>query len=157
MKNTTNQTIRKVSIKKTYSAKPADVVRVWYQLDASDISLGRLATKAASLLIGKGKPIFTNHIDCGDFVIITNADNLKVTGNKATDKMYHRHSSHPSGLHSRSLQEMPSVEVVKQAVSGMLPDNKLKANRLIRLRIYAGNDHPHNPQKPITLTLKEKM
>jgi large subunit ribosomal protein L13 len=156
VKSNGSNVTRRVSIKKTYSAKPSEVVRRWYLIDANDTSLGRVATVAASLLLGKGKVSFTKHIDCGDFVIIVNADNLKVTGNKESDKMYHRHSSHPSGLHSRTLHEMSNVDVLRHAIGGMLPTNKLKDDRMKRLKVYSTLEHPHDPQKPVTLKIKEK-
>lgn len=143
---------------KTYSAKPTDVTRAWYVLDASEVSLGRLSTKAASLLIGKGKPQVTAHIDCGDYVIVVNADRLKVTGNKLTDKMYYRHSGFPGGLKQRSLTEqlaVDSTEAIFRAVRGMLPVNRLRDGRLDRLKIYAGAEHAHEAQKPVTMSLKE--
>jgi large subunit ribosomal protein L13 len=139
---------------KTYSAKPADVTRKWYVLDASTMPLGRLSTKAASLLIGKGKPQVTAHIDCGDYVIVINAKNVVVTGNKATDKMYYRHSNFPGGLKQRTLTEQleaDPAEVIFRAVRGMLPVNKLRDGRLARLKIYAGAEHNHEAQKPETI------
>jgi len=142
---------------KTYSAKPSDVTRKWYVIDASEATLGRVATQAAQLLLGKGKPQFTQHIDCGDFVVIINTDNLKVTGEKLTDKKYYNHSGHPSGLRERRLEELlakDSTEVLYQAVRGMLPSNKLRDPRLLRLKLYAGMEHNHAAQKPETLSLK---
>lgn len=144
---------------KTYSAKPSDVTRAWYALDASEAPLGRIATRAASLLIGKGKPQFTSHIDCGDYVIITNASRLVVTGNKLTDKKYYRHSGYLGNLRERSLEEQLNTDptkVIQQAVSGMLPTNKLREPRLNRLKIYAGSEHNHEAQKPQTLSVKEE-
>ncbi len=143
---------------KTYSAKPADVVRAWYVLDASQIPVGRLATQAAKLLIGKDKPQFTKHIDCGDYVIVINADNLVVTGKKADQKMFYRHSGFPGGLTEvtqRQQMEKDSTKVVKNAIRGMLPVNKLRAERLNRLKIYGGDQHGHEAQKPQLLNLKE--
>lgn len=143
---------------KTYSAKPTDVTRAWYVLDASEVTLGRLSTKVASLLIGKGKPQVTTHIDCGDYVIIVNADKLKVTGNKLNDKMYYRHSGFPGGLKQRSLTEQlaaDSTEAIFRAVRGMLPVNRLRDGRLDRLKIYPGAEHTHEAQKPVTISLKE--
>lgn len=142
---------------KTYSAKPSDVTRAWYVLDASEATLGRVATEAAKLLLGKGKPQFTQHIDCGDFVIIINTDNLKVTGEKLTEKKYYNHSGHPSGLRERRLEELltrDSTEVFYQAVRGMLPANKLRDARLLRLKLYSGAEHNHAAQKPENLSLK---
>lgn len=143
---------------KTYSAKPSDVTRSWYVLDASEISLGRLSTKAATLLTGKGKTQFTHHIDCGDYVIVINSDKLVVTGNKMQDKKYYRHSGYPGGIKEASLaekMEKDSTEVILQAIRGMLPVNKLREDRLARLKIYAGSEHNHEAQKPVTISLKE--
>lgn len=143
---------------KTYSAKPKDIERKWYVIDASDNNLGRISTEAARLLIGKGKPMFTSHIDCGDFVIIINAKELKVSGNKLKDKKYYRHSGYPGGLYTRSLQEQLDKDptlVISKAIRGMLPVNKLRDGRLLRLKIYTGSEHPHQAQKPITLTTKK--
>ena len=143
---------------KTYSAKPSDVTRAWYVLDASETTLGRVATRAATLLTGKGKPQFTAHIDTGDYVVIVNAKGLNVTGAKRTDKMYYRHSGFPGNLKERSLQEQLNTDPTKilyQAVRGMLPVNKLRDGRLNRLKIYAGSEHQHEAQKPKTISLKE--
>lgn len=141
---------------KTYSAKPTDVIRVWYLIDASSAPLGRISTVAAGLLLGKGKPQFTKHIDVGDYVIITNTKNLVVTGNKMTTKKYYHHSGFPGGLRERSLEEQMErdpTKVILHAIRGMLPDNKLRADRLNRLKIYAGNEHSHEPQKPTTIDI----
>lgn len=142
---------------KTYSAKPSDVTRKWYIIDASDTTLGRVATQAASLLIGKGKPMVTSHIDCGDFVIIINTDKLVVTGAKMTDKMYYRHSGFPGGLTETQLKDViakDSTRAIHDAVRGMLPVNKLRDGRLARLKLYTGAEHNHAAQKPETLSLK---
>ena len=142
---------------KTYSAKPVDVTRKWYILDASEASLGRLSTVAASLLIGKRKPQFTSHIDCGDYVIVINAKDLLVTGNKLQSKKYYRHSGYPGALKERSLSEQldrdPTV-VIYQAIRGMLPVNKLRDDRLARLKIYVDQEHKHEAQKPEAMALK---
>lgn len=143
---------------KTYSAKPTDVTRKWYILDASEAPLGRVATKAAALLIGKGKPQFTHHIDCGDYVVIINANNLVVTGDKASAKKYYHHSGFPGGLRERTLSEQmdrDSREVLLHAIRGMLPVNKLRDGRLDRLKIYADAEHKHDPQQPETISLKK--
>ncbi len=142
---------------KTFSAKPSDVVRKWYVIDAAQAPLGRTATKVATLLTGKGKPQFTSHIDCGDFVIVTNAANVQVTGNKLEDKKYYRHSGHPGGLHETSLKDVlvnTPERAIYEAVRGMLPVNKLRDARLGRLKIYAGNEHNHEAQKPETISAK---
>ena len=143
---------------KTFSAKPTDVVRKWYVLDASEVSLGRLSTVAATLLTGKGKPQFTKHIDCGDFVIVINADKLVVTGKKMDQKFYYRHSGFPGGLKETSLKDQmdkDSTFVINKAIRGMLPVNKLRPGRLERLKIYAGSEHNHAAQKPEVLSVKE--
>src|SRR5580658_1750464 len=143
---------------KTYSAKPTDVVRKWYVLDASEVPLGRLSTKIATLLTGKGKPQFTKHIDCGDYVIVINAQNIVTTGNKTDKKIYYSHSGFPGGLSEATLGEKqikdPAFPIV-HAVRGMLPVNKLRDARLARLKVYANNDHAHEAQKPEILSLKE--
>ena len=142
---------------KTYSAKPSEVTRKWYVIDASEVPLGRMATVVATLLTGKGKPQFTHHIDCGDFVIIINAENLVVTGNKMEDKKYYRYSGFPSGLTTTALKDQmtkDSTQPIYKAVRGMLPVNKLRAERLKRLKIYAGTEHEHAAQKPEKLSMK---
>jgi large subunit ribosomal protein L13 len=142
---------------KTYSAKPTDVARKWYVVDASEAPLGRVATQVATLLTGKGKPMFTKHIDCGDYVIIVNAAQAHVTGNKLDTKMYYRHSGHPGGLTETSMRdvmESDPTKVVFAAVRGMLPVNKLRDGRLDRLKIYAGAEHNHEAQKPKAISVK---
>ncbi len=143
---------------KTYSAKPTDVVRQWYVIDASEAPLGRVSTVIATLLTGKGKPQFTHHIDCGDFVVVINADKLVATGNKMTDKIYYHHSLYPSGLTERSLKEQMQKDVTKvieKSVRGMLPVNRLRDGRLARLKIYAGSEHNHLAQKPQTYSVRK--
>jgi large subunit ribosomal protein L13 len=142
---------------KTYSAKPADVTRKWYIVDAADATLGRLSTQIAVLLTGKSKPQFTKHIDCGDFVVVINADNLRVTGDKLQTKKYYHHSGYPGGLRERTLQEQmdrDATKVIEHAVRGMLPINKLRDDRLARLKIYAGADHKHEAQQPEKFSVK---
>jgi len=141
---------------RTYSAKPADVTRVWHVLDASKTPLGRLSTGAARLLIGKDKPSFTNHIDVGDYVIVINAGNLVVTGNKSADKLYYRHSGFPGGLYKRTLNESNPVKVIEHSIRGMLPDNKLRKDRLSRLKIFEGAEHSHKGQNPLVFEIKRK-
>lgn len=136
---------------KTYSAKPADISRKWHVIDASQNSIGRIATVVARLLTGKHKPSFTNHIDCGDYVIVINTDNLKTSGHKIDQKIYYRHSEFPGNLKQTTLSEKTiknSTTVIESAVSGMLPKNKLKPERLKRLKIYKGSEHDHHAQKP---------
>ena len=134
---------------KTYSTKPSDIKRQWHVIDASDKVLGRLATQVASLLMGKHKPIFSHNLDTGDCVIIINADKIRVTGDKAKQKLYYRHSGYPGGIKSVSLEKMLQtnpVRVIEYAVKGMLPHHRLGAHMLKKLRVYTGNTHPHVAQ-----------
>jgi large subunit ribosomal protein L13 len=143
---------------KTYSAKPSDITRQWYVMDASEATLGRVATQVAALLTGKGKPGYTSHIDCGDFVVIVNAKNVRVTGKKLSQKMYYHHSHYPGGLKETPLKDKLAArpeDVLYQAVRGMLPVNKLRDARLKRLKIYAGAEHQHEAQKPKAIAVKE--
>jgi large subunit ribosomal protein L13 len=136
---------------KTYVAKPTDRQRDWLLVDASDKTLGRLATQIANLLRGKGKPEYTSHIDTGDFVVVVNAAKVRVTGNKRTDKRYYRHSGYPGGLRSRTFEEMLArrpEELIRLAVKGMLPRNRLARKQITKLKIYAGPEHPHAAQRP---------
>ncbi len=144
---------------KTYSQKPAQISRMWYILDASEAPLGRVSTRAASLLIGKGKPTVTAHVDNGDYVVIINSKNLLVTGNKQDKKTYYHHSHYPGGIKAASLSEKmqkDSTEVIYSAIRGMLPVNKLRDGRLKRLKIYPGSEHSHDPQKPQVIILKKE-
>lgn len=143
---------------KTYSAKPTDVTRKWYIIDASEAPLGRVATRVATLLTGKEKPMFTHHIDCGDYVIVTNARDTKVTGDKLRQKMYYHHSHFPGGLKEATLaekMEKDPTHALFHAVRGMLPVNKLRDARLERLKIYPDAEHKHEAQKPEKLSLKQ--
>ena len=143
---------------KTYSAKPSDVTRKWYVIDASEAPLGRVATVVAQLLTGKGKPMFTQHIDTGDYVIVINAAHVQVTGTKMDTKMYYRHSGFPGGLTELTMREKlvkDPTAAVFQAVRGMLPVNKLRDGRLERLKIYADAAHNHDAQKPEVISVKE--
>ncbi len=131
---------------KTYSIKASDIERKWHVIDASDEVLGRLATRIAGLLMGKHKPMFCRNLDVGDFVVVINADKVRVTGNKAKQKMYYRHSGYPGGLKSVSLEKMMQTypnRVIEHAVKGMLPRNKLSAGMMKRLKVYSGDSHPH--------------
>src|SRR5204863_1232831 len=142
----------------TYVATPADRERNWYVVDASGQTLGRLATEIANTLRGKRKPTYTPHVDTGDFVIVVNAKQIRVTGNKLADKRYYRHSGYPGGLKSRTLQEMLDrrpEEVIRRAVKGMLPRNRLARKQLTKLKVYAGPDHPHVAQKPQPLEIED--
>jgi large subunit ribosomal protein L13 len=134
---------------KTYSTKASDIKRQWHVIDASDKVLGRLATQAAGLLMGKHKPIFSPNLDNGDFVVIINANKVRVTSNKAGQKLYYRHSGYPGGLKSISLENMLQTNptrVIEHAVKGMLPHNRLGAKMMKKLRVYAGEAHPHLAQ-----------
>lgn len=143
---------------KTYSAKPADITRKWYVVDASGASLGRLSTVIARLLMGKGKAIYTPHIDCGDYVIVINSDKLVATGAKTEKKVYYRHSGYPGGIKQKTLGQQLSADssqVIIHSVRGMLPVNKLRDVRLKRLKVYSGADHDHAAQKPEKMSVKE--
>ncbi len=136
---------------RTYSAKPGEVQRNWWVVDAEGKNLGRLASEIADVLRGKNKPQYTPHVDTGDFVVVVNADKIAVTGNKLAGKIYYRHSGYPGGLKSRTLEEMLErrpTEVLRKAVKGMLPKNRLAARQLNKLKVYAGPKHPHAAQKP---------
>lgn len=136
---------------KTYSQKPSEVQRRWILIDASSAPLGRVATAAAKYLIGKYKPTYTAHIDAGDYVVIINAEKVVVTGAKETDKMYYNHSGFPGGIRSASLGELRTKNpqrIITDAIKGMLPVNKLKAERLKRLRVFVGEEHTHGAQTP---------
>jgi len=136
---------------KTYVATPENRERNWLVFDAEGATLGRLATQVADALRGKRKPEYTPHCDTGDFVVVVNAAKIRVTGNKLADKRYHRHSGYPGGLRSRTLAEMLDrrpEEVIRKAVKGMLPRNRLGRQQLRKLRIYAGPEHPHRAQQP---------
>ena len=143
---------------KTYSAKPGEITREWYLVDAEGKTLGRLATQIADTLRGKRKPQFTPHVDTGDFVIVVNAEKIQVTGNKLDQKRYYRHSGYPGGLRSRTLREQLDrrpTEVLRVAVRGMLPKNRLARQQITKLKIYAGPEHPHESQNPQPLTLEQ--
>lgn len=144
-------------MQKTYNAKPGEIQRDWYFVDAEGKTLGRLATQIADTLRGKGKPQYTPHVDTGDFVVVVNAEKIHVTGQKLDQKMYHRHSGYPGGLTSRTLRvqlERRPTEVLRKAVKGMLPKNRLAAKQLVKLKIYAGPEHPHEAQAPKPLEVK---
>jgi len=136
---------------KTYTPKPEDIQREWFVIDAKDQTLGRLATQIAHILRGKHKPIFSPHMDVGDFVIVINCEKIRVTGNKLDDKRYYRHSGYPGGLRSVTLRQQLDRfpdRVIHTAVRGMLPKNKLGRQMIKKLKIYAGETHPHQAQKP---------
>src|SRR5881398_3203669 len=136
---------------KTWNAKPGEVSRDWYVVDAEGQTLGRLATQIADTLRGKNKPQYTPHVDTGDFVVVVNAEKVAVTGNKLDQKRYYRHSGYPGGLKSRTLREQLErrpTEVIRKAVKGMLPKNRLARRQLSKLKVYAGPNHPHTAQNP---------
>ena len=141
---------------KTFMQTKETVERTWYVIDAADKPLGRVATKAATILRGKHKATFTPHIDCGDYVIIVNASKVKLTGNKINDKMYYNHSGFPGGLRTRNAKTMLEsypVEMVERAVNGMLPNGPLGRQMYRKLFVYAGSEHKHEAQKPTTITI----
>jgi large subunit ribosomal protein L13 len=140
---------------KTLVAKKEDVTRDWYLVDAENLVLGRMATQIANVLRGKNKPTFTPSVDTGDFVIVVNADKIALTGNKLSDKMYYSHSGYPGGIKSINagkLQVKKPGEIIKHAVKGMLPKNKLASHMLKKLKIYSGPVHPHKAQQPKPLS-----
>ena len=144
---------------KTYNAKPGEIAREWYLVDAQGQTLGRLATTIADTLRGKNKPQFTPHVDTGDFVVVVNAEKIAVTGNKLDQKRYYRHSGYPGGLKERSLRdqlERRPTEVLRKAVKGMLPRNRLARQQITKLKIYAGPEHPHSAQQPKPLPLEAR-
>jgi large subunit ribosomal protein L13 len=141
---------------KTYTAKPGEIERQWFLVDAEGQTLGRLATRIADTLRGKGKPQYTPHVDTGDFVVVVNAEKIAVTGSKLDSKLYYRHSGYPGGLRSRTLREQLDrrpTEVLRKAVKGMLPKNRLANAQIRKLKIYAGPEHPHIAQAPKELEL----
>ena len=141
---------------KTYMEKKETVNRNWYVIDAEGLPIGRVATKAANILRGKHKVTYTPHIDCGDYVIIVNADKVKLTGNKLNDKVYYNHSGYPGGLRERTAKEMLEnypVEMVERAVKGMIPHNRLGRSTVKKLFVYAGPDNKHSAQKPVSITI----
>jgi large subunit ribosomal protein L13 len=143
---------------KTYNAKPGEIERRWYVVDAEGKTLGRLATQIADQLRGKTKPQYTPHVDTGDFVVVVNAEKIAVTGKKMDEKIYYRHSGYPGGIKQRTLREQLDrrpTEVIREAVRGMLPKNRLAARQLTKLKVYAGPDHPHEAQAPAQLEVVE--
>jgi large subunit ribosomal protein L13 len=142
---------------KTYNAKPGEIERRWYIVDAEGKNLGRLATQIAETLRGKTKPQYTPHVDTGDFVVVINAEKIRVTGKKLDEKIYYRHSGYPGGLKHRTLREQLErrpTQVLRSAVKGMLPKNRLAARQLTKLKIYAGPEHPHDAQAPEPLEVR---
>jgi large subunit ribosomal protein L13 len=142
---------------KSYMANANTVEHKWYVVDATDLVLGRLSTEIASLLRGKGKPTYTPNVDCGDYVVIVNAEKIAVTGNKLDDKFYYRHSGYPGGIKSRSVKQMLAIQpqkVLELAIRGMLPKTKLGDDMYRKLFVYVGPEHPHQAQKPEVYTFK---
>ena len=141
---------------RTYTTKPDDINREWYVVDATGLTLGRLASQIASVLRGKHKPIFSPHMDCGDFVIVINAEKVRVTGDKLDQKMYYRHSGYPGGLKTISLRDQMKQHpdrVIRLAVRGMLPKNRLGRQMIKKLKVYREPDHPHQAQQPKPLNM----
>ena len=142
----------------TYAPKAGDTTRAWYVIDATDVVLGRLAVAAANLLRGKHKPTFTPNVDGGDFVIVINADKVALSGDKLHKKLAYRHSGYPGGLRKRTIGELMEKHpdrVVEKAIVGMLPKNKLSRQIKRKLRVYAGSQHPHTAQQPVTYEIKQ--
>ena len=141
---------------KTFAAKPAEVRRDWYLVDAADKTLGRLATEIALRLRGKHKPVYTPNVDTGDYIIVINAEKVRVTGNKRTDKMYHRHTGYIGSLKCMSFEKLidhAPERAIQFAVKGMLPKNSLGRQMIKKLRVYAGGEHDHQAQQPIPLEI----
>lgn len=141
---------------KTFSAKPAEVQRAWHVVNAENMIVGRLASTVAAILRGKHKPSFTPHVDTGDHVVVINADKVRFSGSKETDKVYYRHSLYPGGLRTRSPKQVRDIRpefIVENAVKGMLPKNSLGRQMIKKLHVYAGAEHPHEAQKPQALEL----
>jgi large subunit ribosomal protein L13 len=142
---------------KSYMARPLEVERKWYVVDAEGQTLGRLATEVARILRGKNKPQYTPHVDTGDFVVVVNAEKVVVTGRKAEQKVYRRHSGYPGGLKTTTYEQMLErrpTEILRRAVKGMMPKTRLARQQLRKLKIYAGSEHPHAAQNPQTLEVR---
>lgn len=145
------------ALQKTYMAKPGEAQSKWYVVDAQGKTLGRLAAQVATVLRGKHKPTYTPHVDSGDFVIVVNADKVRLTGRKEEQKIYYRHSLYPGGLKTRTAAEMREKRperMVELAVWGMLPHNRLGRRQIRKLKVYAGSDHPHQAQQPEPLAVE---
>ncbi|MGV3522776.1 MAG: 50S ribosomal protein L13 [Candidatus Sericytochromatia bacterium] len=143
----------------TYSAKKEDAQREWYVVDAEGQTLGKLAVKIADVLRGKHKPTFTPHVDAGDFVVVINAEKIQVSGKKREQKLYHRHSGYPGGFRTQTFRELQGKHperIIEKAIKGMLPHNRLGRQLYRKLKVYAGNQHPHQAQQPKPLTLDYK-
>ena len=141
---------------RTYAVKASEIERQWYLVDAQGKTLGRLASEIAKILRGKHKPTYTPHLDTGDYVVVVNAEKIHVTGNRLDSKRYYRYSGYPGGLKSVPLREMLAkhpTRAIRYAVKGMLPKNRLGRAMIKKLKVYAGNEHPHEAQKPVSLDL----
>ena len=141
---------------KTVSAKKESVTREWYVVDATGKTLGRLSTEIANRLRGKHKPEFTPHVDTGDYIVVVNAEKVKVTGNKTTDKVYHHYTGYPGGIKSITFEQLINKapeRIIEKAVKGMMPKNKLSRSMMTKLKIYAGSEHPHSAQQPTPLEI----
>ncbi|RJQ32212.1 MAG: 50S ribosomal protein L13 [Actinobacteria bacterium] len=141
---------------KTYSAKPSEIEKKWYLIDAANKTLGRLSSEIAKVLLGKNKPIYTPHLDTGDFVVVINASKIRITGNKLANNVKYRHSGYPGGLKEKSWEKIMDTkpeEIIIQAVKGMLPRNRLARQQIKKLKVYAGTEHPHSAQRPEELKL----
>ena len=150
----------KAKLQKTFTPTPADIKREWFVVDATDQTLGRLASDVANILRGQHKPTYAPHMDGGDFVVIVNAEKVAVTGNKAVQKLYYRHSGFPGGLSELSFEQMRErypERIIEGAVRGMIPKNRLGRQMLTKLKVYAGNDHPHAAQNPQPLEIGKKV
>jgi large subunit ribosomal protein L13 len=150
----------KAKLQKTFTPTPADIKREWFVVDATDQTLGRLASDVANILRGKHKPTYAPHMDGGDFVVIVNAEKVAVTGNKAVQKLYYRHSGYPGGLSELSFEQMQArypERIIEGAVRGMIPKNRLGRQMLTKLKVYAGSDHPHAAQNPQPLEIGKKV
>lgn len=156
---TKNKNLGMLFMNKTFSARPRDITQEWFIVDATDMVLGRLATKLAHILRGKHKAIYTPHMDTGDFIVVTNAEKITVTGRKTLQKIYYRHSGYPGGIYSRTFEEMLDKHperILMNAVKGMLPKGPLGSAMLKKLKVYAGNEHPHSAQQPKSLVVEQR-
>jgi large subunit ribosomal protein L13 len=150
----------KAKLQKTFTPTPADIKREWFLVDATDQTLGRLASDVANILRGKHKPTYAPHFDGGDFIVIVNAEKVAVTGNKAEQKVYYRHSGYPGGLSELSFEQMQErypERIIENAVRGMIPKNRLGRQVLTKLKVYAGSEHPHAAQNPQPLEIGKKV
>ena len=141
---------------KTVSARKESVTREWYLVDATDKTLGRLSTEIANRLRGKHKPEYTPHVDTGDYIVVVNAEKIRVTGNKGSEKVYHHHTGYPGGIKSISFSKLidkAPERIIEKAVKGMMPKNKLSRSMMMKLKIYAGSEHPHSAQRPTPLEI----